>query len=287
MKEKMSEIEHKTTFVFEEDETDLEALKLKLEQTACEYGEADKAEQEESEGQSSDQEGNEVMPAPEGTVNEIEPGQESEPESEPESETEQETETGSESETEPESEPDPEPDPKKTKLDRKIRRAERRLSNFQRFCIQAVLFGLVIYVLFMHLIGFVTAPNDDMYPRIDSGDLVMFSRIDIEPKAQEIIYFIKNDTRYIAREIAVGGDTVEITREGAVMINGNTMIESNIFFETYPLEGFTEYPLTLKEGEFFVLVDRRGGSEDSRYYGPVYMDEIQGEVITVAKRTNI
>lgn len=279
MKEKMSDIEHKTIVVFEEDETDLEALKLKLEQTALEYGEADNAAPEESEGKNSDQDGNELLPIPEGTVNEKDPGQESEPEPEPESEAEHEPEIGPE--------PEPEPDPKKTKLDKKIRRAERRLSNFQRFCLQAVFFGLVIYVLFMHLIGFVTAPNDDMYPRIDSGDLVMFSRIDIEPRAQEIIYFIKNDTRYIARVIAVGGDTVEITREGAVMINGSTMVESNIFFETYPLEGFTEYPLTLKEGEFFVLVDRRGGSEDSRYYGPVYMDEIQGEVITVAKRTNI
>ncbi len=177
--------------------------------------------------------------------------------------------------------------PSRRPIDKKIRKAERRITNLQRFGIQFLAFAVILYILFGHMIGFVSAPNDDMYPRIDAGDLVMFSRLDIDPRAQEIIYFVKNDTRYLGRVIAVGGDTVEITEDGAVRVNGSNMIESNIFFETYPLEGFTAYPLTLSPGEFFVLADRRGGSEDSRYFGPVLYDEIQGEVITVAKRTNI
>ena len=177
--------------------------------------------------------------------------------------------------------------PAKRPIDKKIRRAERRLTNLQRFGLQFLAFAVILYILFGHMIGFVSAPGNDMYPRIDAGDLVMFSRLDIDPKAQEIIYFIKNDTRYLGRVIAVGGDTVEITEDGAVRVNGSNMIESNIFYETYPLEGFTTYPLTLAPGEYFVLADRRGGSEDSRYFGPVRYEEIRGEVITVAKRTNI
>lgn len=175
----------------------------------------------------------------------------------------------------------------KEQKEKKVKRAERRLTSFQKFSLQTLIFVAVLYVLFGFFVGFTTMPNTDMYPRIDSGDLLLFYRLDKDPKAQDIIVFKKNDTKYVARVVAVQGDTVEITDEGAVIINGNAVIESNIFYDTYPLEGFTKYPLTLEQGQCFVLVDRRGGSEDSRFFGPVSYEDITGTVITVARRNNM
>ena len=83
------------------------------------------------------------------------------------------------------------------------------------------------------------------------------------------------------------GDTVEITKDNTVIVNGYNMIESNIFYDTYPLEGFTKYPLTLGAGQCFILADQRQGSEDSRYFGPVGYSELDGTVITVMRRSNL
>ena len=162
-----------------------------------------------------------------------------------------------------------------------------RLSETQRLAVQVFTFVLIIYILFAHIVGLMTMPNGDMYPRIDGGDLLLFYRLDTEPKAQDIIAFEMNDTKYVSRVIAVAGDTVEITEEGAVIVNGNTMIESNIFYETYPLVGYTKYPVTLGACECFVLADTRRGAEDSRYYGPVSYRNIIGTVITVVRRNNL
>lgn len=170
---------------------------------------------------------------------------------------------------------------------KKARRAERRLSDFQRLIIKCLVFVLVLYILFGHIVGLMMMPSGDMYPRIDGGDLLMFYRLDKDPKAQDVIAFTKNDTRYVSRVAAVQGDTVEITDEGSIIINGNSVIESNIYYETYPLEGFTTYPLTLGEGECFVLADSRRGAEDSRFFGPVKYEEIIGTVITVMRRNNL
>ena len=85
----------------------------------------------------------------------------------------------------------------------------------------------------------------------------------------------------------MGGDTVEITNEESVRVNGNTLAESRIYSGTPRYEGFVEYPLTLAQDECFVLVDRRNGGEDSRYYGPVSRDEIKGIIITIMRRNNI
>ena len=175
---------------------------------------------------------------------------------------------------------------KKEKAENTLDKSEKKLRNFQMFAIHALVFVFVIWLLFFKFIGMISMPNNDMFPRIDSGDLLMYYRLDKDPKAQDIICFRKNDTDYVARVIAVQGDTVEIT-DGSLKVNGSVMAEPNIFETTTYYEGFTTYPLTLKEGECFVLSDHRNGGEDSRYFGPVSYSEIKGTVINLLRRNNL
>lgn len=170
---------------------------------------------------------------------------------------------------------------------KETKKKKKGMNDFQWFALQVLIFVIVLYVLFAHIVGITTMPTADMYPRIDSGDFLMYYRLDREPKAQDIVVFRKNETRYVGRVVAAGGDTVEITEEGAVKINGYSMSETNIFYDTYPLKGFTTYPLTLSQTQCFVLVDQRQGAEDSRYFGPVDYSEIEGTVISVMRRNNL
>lgn len=94
-------------------------------------------------------------------------------------------------------------------------------------------------------------------------------------------------TLFVCRVVAGPGDTVEITDKDNLMVNGNNMIESNIFYPTPLYEGFMQYPLTLGDGEYFVLADYRNGGADSRFFGAVRTDEILGTVITIARRNNL
>lgn len=167
------------------------------------------------------------------------------------------------------------------------RQKRKGMNDVQWFAMQVLIFVIIIYLLFAHIIGITTMPSADMYPRIDSGDFLLYYRLDRDPKAQDIVVYEKNDTKYVGRVIAVQGDTVEITKDNEIKVNGYNMIESNIFYDTYPLEGFTKYPLTLGAGQCFILADQRQGSEDSRYFGPVSYDELDGTVITVMRRSNL
>jgi signal peptidase I len=47
------------------------------------------------------------------------------------------------------------------------------------------------------------------------------------------------------------------------------------------------YPVTLGPGECFVLADKRDEGADSRFFGPVKREEIQGSVITIMRRNNL
>ncbi len=169
------------------------------------------------------------------------------------------------------------------------KRRRRRMRALRSFLFRTAALLLVLYVLFFHIVGLAVMPNGDMYPRLDSGDLLLFYRVDRNPKAQDIVVIDKADTkqRFVLRVIACSGDTVEVTDERGLVVNGNTMIESNIFKLTRPYETGIEYPVVLKDGEYFVMADLRNGGMDSRYFGPVTLDEIQGIVITIIRRNNL
>lgn len=198
-------------------------------------------------------------------------------------------------ERKPEQEPAAEEVPtEEEKLNKKVKKRERGVKTYQRFLLSLLVFALAIWLLFFVFIGLTHMPNGDMYPRVDAGDFVMFYRLDKDVKAQDIIVFEKTtpkaaDQLFIARVVAVAGDTVEISDGDRLIVNGNSIVESNIFYNTprYEGEGLPEYPLTLGEGECFVLVDSRNGGTDSRYFGPVTRDEILGTVITIVRRNNL
>ena len=82
-------------------------------------------------------------------------------------------------------------------------------------------------------------------------------------------------------------DTVEITEDEKVKINGSKIVENDIFYNTPQYESDTVYPLTLNSGEYFILGDQRGNAKDSRYFGAVKDKEIKGRVITVLRRSDI
>ncbi len=175
---------------------------------------------------------------------------------------------------------------------KKIRRAERSVRNYQWAVLRIMVLVIVLWVLFFRIVGLTHMPNADMYPRVDSGDLVMFYRLDKDVKAQDVIVIEKttpNSSRkslYMLRVVAAEGDTVEID-QNRLYINGNAAVENGIFSQTTAYEGYTEYPLTLGPGECFVLADSRDGGTDSRYFGTVRKEEIQGTVITLIRRNNL
>ena len=206
-------------------------------------------------------------------------------------------------------------DTKSTEEAKKQKKKKRRRKALIGLLVKILLLAAVVYVLFFIIIGVTSMPTGDMYPRVDAGDLVLYYRLDKDVKAQDIIVFEKNmdevtqsatagsgrgynlntisaagatgNVLFVSRVVAVAGDTVEVTENGNLIVNGSTMIESNIFYSTYPYMGYTEYPLTLGEGECFVLADSRQGGADSRFFGPVHVSEIKGTVITILRRNNL
>jgi signal peptidase I len=146
--------------------------------------------------------------------------------------------------------------------------------------------ALVLVLLFTFMYGLYRGADPGMKPAIQDGDLVLFYRLDKNYVAGDVLLLDFEGQRQARRVVAVAGDAVDIVEEGLV-INGSLQQEPDIYQATQRYAEGVEFPLTVGEGQVFVLGDARAGATDSRIYGAVDVDDTLGKVITILRRRNI
>ena len=161
------------------------------------------------------------------------------------------------------------------------------MKALRNFLIRLFLLIAVIAILFGVVFGITPMANADMQPAVCAGDLMLYYRLDKNLKSDDVVVFQKEGIQYTGRIVAVPGDVVEITDESDLMVNESAVTEENIFYTTPAYDSEVEYPLTLKEDQYFILCDNREGAKDSRTFGAVDTSEIKGKVITIVRRSGI
>ncbi len=140
--------------------------------------------------------------------------------------------------------------------------------------------GMVNRITSVHVIG------TSMLPTIRSGETVSLdSPRKFVPEKGDIVSFKNVETgaySYIKRVIGTPGDTVSI-RNGKVVLNGNPISEPYTY-KSLPTFGNTFLaecePVTVPEGNYFVMGDNRTVSVDSRVLGFVGFADVDGVIKT-------
>ena len=167
------------------------------------------------------------------------------------------------------------------------RRRLRDLAMLGALIRKLLLFALILLILFGAVFGIAPMKGSDMEPRLSQGDLLLYYRLEKNPVRNDVVIMKRGGSRYVGRLIGMPGDTVNISNGGVISINGNNIMESDIYYETKPYQDTGRYPLTLADNEYFLLGDKRDTAKDSRYFGAVEADEIKGKVIMAIRRTGI
>ena len=152
--------------------------------------------------------------------------------------------------------------------------------------IKIAVIALVAVLVFTFFYGFHRNSDPGMSPMVKDGDLVMYYRLDKDYEIGDLLLLDSQGERQVRRVVAKTGDTVNITEDGLI-INGALVQEPEIFQETRRYDLGVEFPLTLTDGQVFVLGDVRENAADSRVYGPVNTKDTLGTVITVIRRRNL
>jgi signal peptidase I len=164
---------------------------------------------------------------------------------------------------------------------------------------------IIASLLQSQLYALTTVHQSSMQNTLFEGHMLIMDKLSYqfsEPKRGDIIVFLKNEdtkgflkryqvffkdvqlrfhddyrtNRLIKRVIALAGEKVDI-RDGQVYINDDLLDEPYVKGMTPKMS--LEYPLVIPEGYVFVMGDNRQNSLDSRDFGPIELNSVEGKAV--------
>ena len=193
---------------------------------------------------------------------------------------------------------------------------ERRKSALREYA-EALSIALALaLVIRTFLLQAYKIPSGSMEPALLIGDHILVNKIDYgfrmpdsffgfelpglshgryvmrlgEPSRGDVIVFVYPEDRtkdFIKRIIGIPGDTVEV-RDGVVFINGkqspdphkHLTVQSELP-QAFLFRGRNFGPITVPDEKFFVMGDNRDQSHDSRFWGYVDINDIEGKAMFI------
>jgi len=152
--------------------------------------------------------------------------------------------------------------------------------------IKIVIIVMIAILLFTFIFGVHRNVGASMNPAVKDADMVLFYRLDKEYVAKDILILQFEGEQQACRVVATAGDTIDITEEGLV-INGAVQQEEYGIPKTTRYEDGVDFPLTVGEGEVFVLADNRVNATDSRIYGAVSIKDTLGKAIIILRKRDL
>ena len=178
-----------------------------------------------------------------------------------------------------------------------------------------IVIAYILYLIINYFFGTVSGvKQSSMYPTAKQGDKLVISRRIIKPKKLErgqivtleaplfgagieiknnialypeyegisnFIYHVMGVGKrsYVKRVIALEGEHIYISEDGKVYIDDKPLEESYLGDDVNTIRSGDFYDLTVPEGCVFVMGDNREESADSRAFGCIPVDKIEGNVV--------
>lgn len=150
----------------------------------------------------------------------------------------------------------------------------------------------VAVLLRVFVVGVYYVPSGSMLETIQVGDLLLGEKVSLAlggPEQGDIVTFdspLQEGETLVKRVVAVGGQTVELV-DGRVVVDGVTLDEPYVngapthSESDYEGSAGISYPYTVPEGTVWVMGDNRTNSKDSRFFGPVSVDDVTSRAILI------
>lgn len=159
------------------------------------------------------------------------------------------------------------------------------LKEIKEWVLSIIIAALVAFIIKGFLIDIIQVSGTSMLPNLNDRDRLVIEKVSLYTHKYErgeiVIFKPNNETKdiYIKRIIGLPGDKVEI-KDGRVYVNNKKLNESYLKSDIYTAADANQYSnLIVPPDCLYVLGDNRAVSEDSRYIGPVPIENVRGHAV--------
>ena len=161
---------------------------------------------------------------------------------------------------------------------------KKKYRSLVRFLVKTSVIAGTLAVVLTWVIGLHRMNGNQMFPSVRDGDLCVFYRLQACYPGDVVLYEGEKGDMKLGRIAAMGGQTVKITEEGGLEVDGCQTVDE-VPYETHADEDSpVTYPVTLNKNSYFILNDFRMDMDDSRQYGPVDRARIKGRLLFLFRR---
>ena len=144
--------------------------------------------------------------------------------------------------------------------------------------------ALAVWLMLTFVAGIHICHDNSAFPTVRDGDFCLTFRLSELKQGTMIIY--KQDGRVrFGRIIAMSGDKIEIFND-YITVN-DYGISENAVYPTSPEGSAISYPYTVPDKCVFVLNDFRSDISDSRTFGGIPLDDVEGAVVFTMRMREI
>ncbi len=169
--------------------------------------------------------------------------------------------------------------PTEAEINEKKNRKNQVLRHLWKWIAVALLLAVLLLNVFTHIFQIVHYNGTGMEPGLKGGQTLVIQKTQTVSQG-DVIAFYYNNQILVRRVICTGGSQIEISEQGVVQVDSQTLDEPYLSNITLGQCNIT-FPYQVRTGTVFVMGDNRLEAMDSRLkeIGTVPEDRIIGKVI--------
>ena len=169
--------------------------------------------------------------------------------------------------------------PTEAEVSEKKNRKNQVLRHLWKWITVAVLLAVLLLNVFTHIFQIVHYNGTGMEPGLKGGQTLVIQKTQTVSQG-DVIAFYYNNQILVRRVICTGGSQIEISEQGVVQVDSQTLDEPYLSHITLGQCNIT-FPYQVRTGTVFVMGDHRSISVDSRNtaLGCVAEEQIVGKLI--------
>ena len=142
---------------------------------------------------------------------------------------------------------------------------------------------LAVWLVFAFVLGVTINYGNNMHPAVNDGDLIVSFKLQ-RPYLNAAVIYNHDGKKRTGRVVGLPGNVIDISEKGELLVNG-AIASEDVYYPTKKAENSkVTYPYTVEEGRAFVLNDYREDTDDSRSFGAVSLNDIEGPLIFSMRR---